>query len=104
MTVHPRSERAMPHCALRLAPVSSRVPPRRPGRERAAARARARPRPGAGRPRLRRMRRPVILAALLVTLVAVVAVACDTGPAPPTPPISPGTADRPREVNIIARD
>jgi uncharacterized cupredoxin-like copper-binding protein len=31
-------------------------------------------------------------------------VACDAGAAPVTPLPSPGTSDRPREVNIVARD
>lgn len=44
----------------------------------------------------------------LLTVAAVVAVAvagaCEAGPAPATPPIAPGASDRPREVNIIAKD
>jgi uncharacterized cupredoxin-like copper-binding protein len=39
----------------------------------------------------------------LVGVVAVVG-ACEAGPVPATPPISPGTAEAPRDVNLIARD
>ena len=40
----------------------------------------------------------------IALLAAVLAAACEAGAAPPTPPIDPGASDRPREVNIIARD
>lgn len=36
--------------------------------------------------------------------VALVVAACEAGPPPATPPIIAGAPDRPREVNIIARD
>lgn len=45
------------------------------------------------------LRSRLILAAVLAALV----MGCADGPAT-TPPITPGTASRPREVNIIARD
>jgi uncharacterized cupredoxin-like copper-binding protein len=37
-------------------------------------------------------------------LIALALAACEPGPPPATPPISPGTADAPRDVNLIARD
>lgn len=40
----------------------------------------------------------------LGVLAAAFLVACEAGPAPPTPPVLPGASDRPREVNIIAKD
>lgn len=36
--------------------------------------------------------------------LVLLATACEAGAPPATPPISPGASDRPREVNIIARD
>ena len=43
---------------------------------------------------------------LLVAALAAVAVltACEAGSVPPTPPVVAGASDRPREVNIIAKD
>jgi uncharacterized cupredoxin-like copper-binding protein len=43
-----------------------------------------------------------VAAPLLVALVLLAG--CEGGAAPPTPPVVPGASDRPREVNIIARD
>ncbi len=42
----------------------------------------------------------------VLALLLVMAAACDAGAGgvPPTPPITPGTANTPREVNIIAKD
>jgi uncharacterized cupredoxin-like copper-binding protein len=45
-----------------------------------------------------------LLAALLATLAVVVIGACEAGPPPATPPVVAGASDRPREVNIIAKD
>jgi hypothetical protein len=42
-----------------------------------------------------------ILAAIAITIAAV---ACDAGPVPATPRPIAGTADAPREVNLIAKD
>lgn len=54
---------------------------------------------------LRRSPRARGLAPIAIALAAVVAVAaCDAGPAPATPSPSAGTVERPREVNLIARD
>lgn len=47
-----------------------------------------------------RLRFLVAAVAILAAMVA----ACGPGTAPATPPPSPGTADRPREVNLIAKD
>jgi len=39
-----------------------------------------------------------------MALLAVTLAACAAAPAAPTPPARPGTADSPREVNVIAKD
>ncbi len=51
------------------------------------------------RPLIRRLVVPLGVVAATVALAA-----CEAGPVPATPPISPGTADAPRDVNLIARD
>jgi uncharacterized cupredoxin-like copper-binding protein len=45
-----------------------------------------------------------VAAALLVVAAALTATACDVGTAASTPTSVPGTASRPREVNLIASD
>jgi len=37
-------------------------------------------------------------------LVGLLLAACEAGPAPATPPVVAGSSDRPREVNVIAKD
>ena len=41
---------------------------------------------------------------LLFGAALLVVGACEAGPAPATPPVVAGSSDRPREVNLIARD
>jgi uncharacterized cupredoxin-like copper-binding protein len=43
-------------------------------------------------------------ALLIAATLAVLLVACEAGPPAPTPPIVAGASDRPREVNLIAKD
>lgn len=51
----------------------------------------------------RRTARVLAGLAVLATL-AILLVACEAGPPPATPPVVAGSTDRPREVNIIAKD
>ncbi|CAN5501463.1 hypothetical protein BH20CHL7_BH20CHL7_16250 [soil metagenome] len=45
-----------------------------------------------------------MVSVVIAVAVAVVVAACEAGPPPATPPIVAGAPDRPREVNIIAKD
>lgn len=40
----------------------------------------------------------------MAAVLGLAVLACEPTAAPPTPPVQPGASDRPREVNIIARD
>ena len=54
---------------------------------------------------VRGVRRPARFPVVPVLIACVIGLAaCGSGLAPATPPVTPGTSERPREVNVIARD